>query len=212
MLITKDLLTLSKLSKGKVSKPLHIYKDGRIMATDGFSLIETKREIKEDLDEAPIGDGEWFTIEKTVLLDSNQVFNKQKFEKSQSLPILEKAFLLKGEGDKIKIRTTDLDTCTDVQYKIEKEGECIEYENVFPENPKQQDTFSINVISKTINVLKDLGVKEITFMKEDGEVKPLVMFSDEIRALVMPIKNEDDIIEDYKKQGVKKLESIKENK
>jgi len=195
MIISKDILPLAKLAKGFSNRPLHIFPDGKIMATDGFSLIEVNRKISETKEDAPLV-GEWFEVSEPLLLDPSQIVKKQKFEKNMTLPILNYGFLLKAEAGQVKIRTTDLETATDVTYNIGK-GEPIEYKKLFPSEIKQGDTFKISILIKTIATLKDLGVEEVTFMREDGDKKPLILFAKEVRAMVMPTSLDDDKTADY---------------
>lgn len=200
ILITKDILPLAKLAKTKYPKPVHIYPDGRIMATDSFSLIEVKREARKDeWEDAPIGKKEWVEVENPLLLSPEQIVEKQRFEKKVTVPILAKGYLLKGEDEKVMIRTTNLETTTDVHY-VPSSDKAIEYEQLFPDDPKQNDTYSVNIIANILAKLKELGVNEVTFMREEGEGKPLILFSKEIRALVMPTHDEEDKINLYKEK------------
>lgn len=209
--ITKDILSLAKLADKKHERPIHIFPDGKMMATDGFSLIEVNREHRDDeWQDAPVEKDEWLDVKKPILISPSQVVEKQKFEKKTKIPILEKAFLLKGKDEKIILRTTNLDTTTDVHYRPSKDP-AIEYENIFPEDPKQSDTFDVVVIANVLSRLKEMGISEVTFMRQEGERKPLILFAKEVRALIMPRSDDEDKVNSYKeiKNGIKKTRSKK---
>lgn len=207
MLVSKDILPIAKLAKKYSDRfGVTIYPDGRVVGTDSFSLIEVNRKNKFDSEDFPIGDNKFFEMEKPLNLPSEHVLNKQKFEKKQSLPILENGALLKGENGTVKIRTTDLDTVTEISYKP-MDVEFPKYEELFPKNPTISTTYNIDVISGVLNRLKELGVSEITFLTSAEKDKPLILITDEIRALVMPFKDREDKLYEYK-HSVSKKEKI----
>lgn len=207
ILISKDILPLAKLAKSKHrERPVHIFPDGRIMATDGFSLIEVNREAKPDeWTDAPVQENEWMEVENPILLSPKQIVEKQRFEKKVEIPILEKGYLLKDDDGKVIVRTTDLETTTDVHY-IPSKDTPIDYESIFPDDPKQNDTYSVDVIASLLARVKELGITQVTFMKQEGERQPLILFAKDIRALVMPTNDNDDRVNSYKekKHGRKK--------
>lgn len=198
--ISKSIINIAKIA-GKHGKQnyVNIYPDGRIMATDGFKLIEY-REVSDATIEGIYDEEEVFNFQKPIMIPADSLVKKQQFEKVKSLPALSNAFLLKADSkDSIKVRTYDLETTTDRIYNLGKEDPYT-YETIFPENPKEIGTLSVDHLCALLDQIKKIGIREVTLLKEDGK-KPLVFCAKNLRGLVMPLNIEDQI-DEYKKLKV----------
>ncbi len=204
-LLDKSIVALAKVhSKHGATQFVHIYPDGRAMATDGFTLCEI-RTAQENQESAPVLDKEWHDLKKPILLPAEAISKKQKFEDGKALPILSNGFLIKSKSKgAIRIRTTNLETTTEVEYRLGEETP-IKYEQLFPEKPSSQDVYDVNILLRLVRQIKDCGIKEVRFLREDGERKPLVLcgYSEgkDLRALIMPINHDnesDPFLEKYR--------------
>lgn len=197
-LIDKSILALAKVHKDHgATKFVHVYPDGRAMATDGFTLCEI-RTVQENQESAPVLEKEWHDLKKPILLPAEAISKKQKFEDGKALPILSNGFLIKSKNKgAVRIRTTNLETTTEVEYRIGEEKP-IKYEQLFPEKPASQDVYDVNFLLQLIRQIKECGIREVRFLREEGERKPLVLTGydtgtkKDLRALIMPVNHDNE--------------------
>lgn len=195
-LINKSIVALAKVhSDYGASQSVHVYPDGRVMATDGFTLCEISTEQRNQ-ESAPVKESEWFNLKKPILIPAEALATKQKFEKSESLPILSEGFLIRGKNKgKVRIRTTNLETTTEVEYTLSDEKP-LKYEQLFPEKPSSQDVYDVNLLLRLVRQIKECGIREVRFLREEGENKPLILCGyaegRDLRSMIMPVNHHDD--------------------
>lgn len=195
-LINKSIVALAKVhSDHGATQYVHVYPDGRVMATDSFTLCEIST-AQRDQESAPVKESEWFNLRKPILISAKALTEKQKFDKVDSLPILSEGYLIKGKNKgKVRIRTTNLETTTEVEYNLGQEKP-IPYEQLFPEKPSSQDVYDVNLLVRLVRQIKECGIREVRFLREEGEGKPLILCGyaegRDLRSMIMPINHKDD--------------------
>jgi hypothetical protein len=187
-----------------------------MVATDTFVLLEVAaREDCKELKKAPKEDNKrlpFYRIpKKGILVNAQELLKKQSFESNQLIEELEDGFLLKGRGNKeVRIRTTDLNTTTDVYYML-NDGKFPEYEQIFPKNADFIAGFDPRKIVQVLNELIKMKVTNVGFFIENNdEHTPLMISGEGVRALVMPMSaDEEDYKPKKKKRGSVKKDSQK---
>jgi len=197
IILDKSLIVISKLIK-KCGNPSFIntwiYPDNKIVSTDGFKLIEFKKDFGFEDDDFS---AKAISIKKPIAIKSEDILKNQKFFKNQPVQRLNCGYLLKGsEVTKVKIRTTDLETTIDVEYK-KADVKPIEYEKLFSKVPKFRACFDVNILLDLLLAYKDLGVRDINLFQDPETDKPLLILNAnqnemKIRGLVMPIKKMEE--------------------
>jgi len=118
-------------------------KSNEIIATESHYLLKIKKWNGFDVEEFPTFDKTPLHSnipEKGILINAKDILKKLKFEKSQTLPILETAVILNKEKT-AEFLTTDLETNTKIELK-KSEGIYPDVTKVFPDKDSEHKTIT----------------------------------------------------------------------
>ena len=193
--LDKKVLAVASIASKNSARPVLcgvLFRDGKMVATDSYKLLEIGLDQNLDASEFPVSDQQVMQNEANFILPAESL-KKIKFNKKaqDAFPILSNAVFVDEADKHVSILTSDL--VEESKIKIPKiEGNFPPLSKIFPEGEGASVVVDIKYLKEMVWAFEKAGCKSVK-LTTYGKLQGLVLThkDNNVRGVIMPQRLED---------------------